>query len=123
LFLPPLLISLAIFGLSHQPDLPSTPGGDKTAHVVAYGVLAASMVRALYLGTGLGERAVTWASMAYASLYGVTDEIHQSFVPGREASALDVAADVAGAAIGVLIGVSLVRILWSRAQRIEAREP
>jgi VanZ family protein len=35
-----------------------------------------------------------------ASLYGVSDELHQFFVPGRVASVYDVATDVAGSAVG-----------------------
>jgi len=36
------------------------------------------------------------------TLYGVSDEFHQSFVPGRDASFWDVVKDLAGSALGVL---------------------
>jgi len=38
-----------------------------------------------------------------ASLYGISDEIHQSFVPERDGSLLDVVADVLGAVCGVYV--------------------
>lgn len=47
---------------------------------------------------------VVWA---FASLYGVTDEIHQSFVPGRACQVRDMVIDSAGALIGVVIGKKL----------------
>jgi VanZ family protein len=37
-----------------------------------------------------------------ATAYGVSDEYHQSFVPGRDASVRDVGSDFAGAALGAL---------------------
>lgn len=36
------------------------------------------------------------------TLYGVSDEFHQSFVPGRDASSWDVVKDLAGSVLGVL---------------------
>ena len=42
-------------------------------------------------------------AFALAGLYGVSDEVHQAFVPGRIASEADVLADAFGAAIGVAI--------------------
>jgi hypothetical protein len=85
---PPLAVMAAIFILSSLPRLPAPPGifTDKHAHFVAYGVLSALVFRALAggrradftLGRGL-------AAIAIATTYGVTDEWHQSFVPGRQA--------------------------------------
>ncbi|MBL8863491.1 MAG: VanZ family protein [Planctomycetes bacterium] len=46
-------------------------------------------------------RAACWIVVACA-LFGVTDELHQSSVPGRDASALDVVTDVVGATVAVL---------------------
>lgn len=40
------------------------------------------------------------AAVVLASVYGVTDEIHQAFVPGRVASWQDVLANAAGATVG-----------------------
>ena len=102
---PAVLWAAMIFGLSSMSSLPPPPGGltDKHAHFVTYGVLAALVV------WGLTDRAparTTWATaaaaVALAALYGASDEWHQSFVPGREVSALDLAADTAGAAIAAV---------------------
>ena len=56
------------------------------------------MVYALSRSTSSANLIFFGAFLAF--LYGLTDEIHQAFVPGREASALDVMADGAGAMIG-----------------------
>jgi VanZ family protein len=99
---PALAWAAAIFTLSSFSRLPSPPGTDKTHHFVAYGMLAAAIV------WGFTDRApgrTTWpvalGALLLASIYGATDEWHQSFVPGRDTSALDWAADTAGAAIAV----------------------
>jgi VanZ family protein len=58
-----------------------------------------------------------------ATLYGVSDEIHQLFVPGRSGALKDVLIDSAGAAIGVLalaVFLGIVRI-WKK-KRLEAKE-
>ena len=47
-------------------------------------------------------------SVVSASLYGISDEVHQSFVPFREAEVADVIADMLGAASGVLLYQLLV---------------
>ena len=103
---PAVLWAALIFGLSSMSSLPPPPGGltDKHAHFVTYGVLAALVV------WGLTDRAparTTWAAaaaaVALAALYGASDEWHQSFVPGREVSALDLAADTAGAAVAAAV--------------------
>jgi VanZ family protein len=40
-------------------------------------------------------------ALAIAAAYGIFDELHQSFVPGRSADILDWFADVCGALIGI----------------------
>jgi VanZ family protein len=52
-----------------------------------------------------------------ASLYGVFDEWHQSFVPGRYASLTDVALDVAGAVLGIWLAARMGRYTASRRSR------
>lgn len=76
----------------------------KAAHVSEYTILAALLYRAL-VNTILQSRALLSAAIVLlgCSLYAMTDEFHQSFVPSRTASARDVAIDSAGALIGLLI--------------------
>ena len=47
-------------------------------------------------------------SVVLSSLYGVSDEIHQYFVPFREADLLDVLADTLGSIMGVYIYQAIV---------------
>ena len=91
-----------LFALSSQPTLPAPPGGLSYyhAHFAAYAGLAAVTARA----KAGGVRAVSWsavlAAVAISSLYGVSDEYHQTFVPGRTFDPLDIVADVVGAVVG-----------------------
>jgi VanZ family protein len=96
-----------IFYLSAQPhpeeDLPSfvLSFSDKALHVVEYAVLGGLCYRAFRWGAN-----ESWGSAAFplavlvASLYGISDEVHQSFVPFRDSSWLDWLADVIGSAMG-----------------------
>lgn len=52
-------------------------------------------------------------SLPIASLYAITDEVHQRFVPGRSCQAADWAIDTAGAALGLLCAGVLLW-LWLR---------
>ncbi|MBM4458847.1 MAG: VanZ family protein [Chloroflexi bacterium] len=93
-----------IFYLSAQPDLPNlTPGVPHLAeiggHLTVYGVLAVLLWWALR-GAGV-RRSTAWA-LALTALYGASDELHQSFVPGRTMTAVDLAFDVVGAGLGLL---------------------
>ncbi len=75
----------------------------KTGHVVAYGLLGFLDFRAVR-----GERAgwtLRWSLIAVALAVAVAslDEWHQSFVPGRTSSPLDVVIDCAGATLAQII--------------------
>jgi hypothetical protein len=87
-----------IFALSSVPDLGTGLGGwdlalRKVAHVAEYAILGALLARAS------GRAAI---ALLIGTLYAVSDEIHQSFVPGRMGSPLDVAIDTVGVAVGVV---------------------
>lgn len=103
----PLLVTMAtIFILSHQPgdtlQLPSLPGLDKVAHVVVYGVLAASALYAITpYSPPYDPRARAAAVVVFCVLFGLADEYHQSFIPGRWASGWDLLADGLGCAMVV----------------------
>lgn len=92
-----------IFFLSHQCgdtfELPSFPGADKLAHMLAYGTLAFSVL--WYFGRKGVERPgrTLMLTVLFCLLYGISDEFHQSFVPLRSVSVFDLLADVAGAFI------------------------
>lgn len=100
---PALLTMLGIFVLSSQPsiELPHFGWADavikKSGHVIGYGLLGLCYWRGFGWRTGWAVRA--WA---LAVAYGMTDELHQMFVPGRQASAWDVILfDASGAAIAL----------------------
>jgi VanZ family protein len=113
----PLIFWLAlIFILSDQPRLLEikNEAGEKTfynsAHIIAYAILAWLWWRAL-----APRRQTTWPILWIAFvltvLYGISDEIHQRFVPGRHGLLTDVFFDASGALLMVLL---LRRLEWLR---------
>ncbi len=93
-----------IYWLSAQSSLPSPmffPHQDKIIHMGAYFVMGLFSWRFFndYFTRPL------WLiifSLGYCSLYGILDEWHQSFVPGRDADVLDWVADTLGASIAMV---------------------
>jgi VanZ family protein len=114
LWLPVVALATLIFVLSSFHNLPSPPGAysDKWEHMAMYGLLSTLVVRALAGGRWLGVRASVflWA-FVLSTLYGISDEVHQSFVPGRTADGEDVVADAIGAALaaGLLLAWAIIR--------------
>lgn len=94
-----------IFVLSSQPSLPAVSlfsGADLLAHAVVFGILGALLSRSLAPSRVTAWRRVLLITMLVA-VYGITDEYHQSFVPGRDASAWDVLADGLGGLLAAAI--------------------
>jgi VanZ family protein len=102
---PVVLYMAVIFHASSQTDVPLPPGlGDKPTHSIAYTLLGVLVVRALAGGLGAPIAASTaLLGIIITTAYGVSDEIHQMFVPGRFADLADVAADAVGASIGAAV--------------------
>ena len=100
-WLPVGVYMAAIFYVSSLPQPPMPPGPDKPWHALAYFGLALLVVRGLAGGLPrrIGARTAA-AAIAIAVTYGLTDEIHQRFVPGRSADVNDLIADAAGACLG-----------------------
>jgi len=72
--------------------------GDKTLHAIEYGILAILCYRAFRHAAGSwGAQYALVLSIVAASLYGVSDEIHQAFVFSRVSSGWDFLADSVGA--------------------------
>jgi VanZ like family len=78
----------------------------KTMHVVAYAVLAATWL--WVFDSGRVTRAAAISVVSLASTYAAIDEFHQTFVPGRTGSPWDVGLDTFGAALGVFV----VAAIW-----------
>lgn len=105
--LPPLVYCGVIFLLSamESPQIPGPdlPHRDKVLHALLYAPLGAlfnRMFHELQWPQATAVRVVI--SILLTVLYGVGDEIHQAFVPGRTPSPADAAADFTGALIGTL---------------------
>jgi VanZ family protein len=120
------LVMVAIWFLSSQSTLPQPKGifgVDKIQHFIAYFVLA--VVVGLWFSP---ERWQKWAwkpffiSVAIAALYGIIDEVHQYFVPGRESDVWDWLADSIGAVLGSLAILLLFRARAHKAGRADEAE-
>ncbi len=105
----PVLALMALeFGLSSMSEVPGTRGiDDKVLHVSGYAVLGLLALRACHGGIRIPRWAPAMAAAAMTVGYGVLDEIHQSFVPGRTADIKDVIADAVGF-LAALAAVALV---------------
>jgi VanZ family protein len=90
---------------SHVPGM-GVSGSDKVIHFAAFGLLATLTVRAL-------PRSFAWLAVVAVSLFGATDEWHQSFTPGRQMDWADWMADTLGAAVAVL-----AYLRWSAYRRL-----
>ena len=114
LWVPVALDAALIYYVSSIPRLPSPPGpfSDKHFHFGSYALLATLLVRALASARfhNVNGR-VAIGAILLATLYGVTDEIHQIFVPGRTAALDDLVADALGAATaaGLLLAWAIIR--------------
>ncbi len=102
--IPALLVVAGIWFLSSQSSLP-TPQGilgfDKLQHLIAYLVLAATASFWFSPAQREFHRLRTLFLLVFiSSLYGVSDEVHQFFVPGRDCNVWDWIADTIGAFLG-----------------------
>jgi len=94
------------------PDFPSSDS-DKVAHALEYGVLGILWARAAKASWPRWTFLLMLASIGlFTGLYGVIDEWHQRYVPGRFADWHDALADLCGGTlggIGYLIGTQVLR--------------
>jgi len=106
-FVPMILVMGTIFFLSHQPgdslSLPDIPNIDKLLHAGIYGLLALTTLFAVGKESILiRPRQIGFLVLLFCLLYGISDEYHQSFIPGRMPSIWDICADTTGAGLVVL---------------------
>ncbi|MFS1513322.1 VanZ family protein [Chengkuizengella sp. SCS-71B] len=124
-WVPALIWMTIIFLLSHQQGdelhsfLPLFqkwfPGmiSFNWGHIVAYFILSWVLL------LGLGKNYNTFIGKVFVVslclLYGITDEIHQSYIPGRTPEILDLRNDTFGAALGmVFISIPPFKHLYSK---------
>ncbi len=109
-WVPVALYAGAIFFLSAQshpedqlPLFLLKDVSDKVLHAVEYGILSLLCYRAFRWAAGpaVARQAVVLAILT-ASVYGLTDEVHQAFVPLRESSWQDWLADTIGATLAAV---------------------
>ena len=104
-WLPVVIYAGFIFSISSVPgkDIPGLfPYQDVVFHFLEYAVFALLITRAMkgcYTRMARVKRLLL--VMALVLGYALLDEFHQSFVPGRTASLVDVATDVVGSFLAV----------------------
>jgi VanZ family protein len=113
-WLPVIALCVIIFWQSSyaSPDiLPRWPFQDKLLHGGVYGLLAALWVRAFNTLKGFHgrRRLLLLTGIVLATLYGFSDEWHQSFVPSRTADPADLLADFCGSVVGSWVFIRLAR--------------
>lgn len=93
----PVALATVIVAASGRSDVasPDIVNFDKVAHFAVFGLLATLVARNGFVP----GRA--WLAVAAVSLFGLTDEWHQSFTPGRSVEVVDWVADTLGAIVAV----------------------
>lgn len=116
---PPVLLMALIFLMSSLSAPPDIPGdlSDVSAHVFVYAVLGVLVLRALANArwSGVTIQMIGWTFVVTVA-YGISDEFHQRFVPGRMAEVRDLLADMVGALIGIAI-------VWTWSIVLSVRKP
>ncbi|MEE0845769.1 MAG: VanZ family protein [Eggerthellaceae bacterium] len=82
------------------------------AHFCEYAIFGALWMNAWR--TRVATPWAVWAAVVCASLYGISDEIHQIFVPGRTADPVDWLVDTCGAALGAFVAYAVICHLRKR---------
>ena len=103
-----LIVVFSSMSSPPAPD-PRVLKPDKLWHFLEYAVLGLLCFRAFANTPNLGlSRHPYLLMIAVVAVFGATDELHQYFVPGREASPFDWMADVGGGIIAAA-GVRIVK--------------
>jgi VanZ family protein len=104
-----------IFYLSSQrmpDDMPGFDHMDLLIHFLIYGVLALLALRMFLIEKSeYVKKNAFFFSFVFTVLYGISDELHQKFVPSRHMSLLDLAADALGAFLVLLL---MRKTVWYR---------
>lgn len=95
---------------AEMPSLgPSFDGKDKLEHACYFLLTGLLAVRAARFGERWSRGKTATFLVLGAVLWGCSDEVHQSFVPGRDVEIGDVLADTAGVALAAAAGETILR--------------
>jgi len=108
-----LAYAVLILIVSSIPDLSAPQLGfryqDKFYHFIEYGVFSVFLFLALFNSQkDFLRKRVLLISLLIGACFGILDELHQKFIPGRQADIFDFAADFLGVAL-VQIGFWVYR--------------
>ncbi|MBR1404012.1 MAG: VanZ family protein [Treponema sp.] len=121
-WIPALIVAGCNFYLSSQEHIEHMPGfwnADKVVHFFCF----AGFSFWLAFACNIKSYKTFWLPTLIISLWAITDEIHQSFTPGRDASVLDWLSDTCGAALGAVIFVWVTtKLLPAFVARIKANK-
>ncbi len=81
----------------------------KNAHFFAYLILGVLVINGLNRSGMSGHKQIMLSTII-CILYAISDEVHQSFVPGRGPGVMDVLIDSAGAIVGIWMYRAVGRI-------------
>lgn len=84
----------------------------KTAHFSIYALLGFWIINFALTYRGSDYKKVLW-SWIFGTVYAITDEIHQLFIPGRSGEIRDVCIDSLGVLTGILV-VVIIMYLYKR---------
>lgn len=108
-WLPTLVWLVVIFLFSNHPTISTSVVNwqdfiiKKAAHFIEYFILSFLVFRSLNRTTRLAKSKIVIVSLLFSILYALTDEYHQSFIPGRDPHIRDVFIDTFGAATAQIL--------------------
>jgi VanZ family protein len=109
-WIPALLYAVVIFSISAQSSPPGADlAPDYVGHFFEYGFFSLTVAWGL---TGGMKKEITpqkvLLSWTMAVAFACSDEFHQYFVPGRNASSLDILADAVGALVFLILAYAVI---------------
>ncbi len=115
LYIPLTIYWIIIFVLTTLPN-PNVPKlldnyDDKLKHFLAYTVLAVMVSLILHFQKRykfLSEKVFLY-SVLIVSVYGIFDEVHQIFIPGRSADIFDLLCDISGGILGTYLSLRFIK--------------
>ncbi len=112
-YIPLIIYWIILFTATTLPgkSLPKVAVSDKIKHLAGYFILSGLVYLTLHFQKKfrkLSRQAVVW-TLVIVGTYGMLDEIHQLFVPGRSCDLLDWIADMTGSVIAIFVIGAIIK--------------